>query len=240
MGDLGEAFDDTDDLAGTDGLGVLGGMDVSAAGLRNQFSTNEANRKARAELREKNYYAPRRALYEKYGKDLEARRAGPTSAERLYELGAAFFAPKNSPGFGGTIANVAPVLAAQRKAMREAEAAKSAMLTKYNIDVGEQAGDQLKQEQETQTLADKERLAVMSRIYSAENTPKMYQVLDEATGNLVYRLLSPADMRRQAAGAVPAGAVPAGVARPKTQAEYDLLPKGTRYVAQNGTIQEKP
>jgi len=172
MSYMGEAFDDTDDLAGTDGLDDLAGMDVSAAGLRKQFSTNEANRRARAEAREKDYYAPRRALYEKYGKDLEARRAGPTSAERLYELGAAFFAPKNSPGFGGTIANVAPVLAAQRKAMREAEAAKSAMLTKYNIDVGEQAGDQLKQEQDTQTLADKERLAVMLAMYKAQNQPR--------------------------------------------------------------------
>ena len=235
MSYMDEAPDDTDYMAGTDGLGVLAGMDVSAAGLRNQTSTNEANRKARAAFREKNYYAPRRALYEKYGKDLEARRAGPTSAERLYELGAAFFAPKNSPGFGGTIANVAPVLAAQRKAMREAEADKSAMLTKYQIDVGEQQGAQLKEQQDAEAAAEKELLAVMSKIYSAQNTPRMVQVLDEATGNLVYRMVSPADMRQQAAGAVPAG-----VARPKTQAEYDLLPSKTPYVAQDGTIQEKP
>ena len=213
----------------------LGDMDVSAAGLNALSNTNEANRKARAEAREKNYYAPRRALYEKYGKDLEARRAGPSPAERFYEIGAALAQPKSSPGFAGTIANLAPVMAAQRKAMREAEADKSAMMTKYQIDVGEQQGAQLKEEQDAEAAADKELLAVMSKIYSAQNTPRMVQVLDEATGNLVYRMVSPADMRRQAAGAVPAG-----VARPKTQAEYDLLPSKTPYVAQDGTIQEKP
>ena len=159
-------------LGGMDGLGVLGGMDVSAAGLRNQTSTNEANRLARAKVREDKYYAPQRALYEKYGKELEARRAGPTSAERLYEIGAALLSPTKSQGFGGTVSNLAPVMAAQRKAMREAEDAKSAMLTKYKIDVGEQAGGQLKEEQDAQAAADKELLAVMTSIYKAQNEPK--------------------------------------------------------------------
>jgi hypothetical protein len=160
--------DDSDD---TEYAG-LGDMDVSAAGLNALSNTNEANRKARAKVREEKYYAPRRALYEKYGKDLEARRTGPSPAERFYEIGAALAQPKSSPGFAGTIANLAPVMAAQRKAMREAEAAKSAMLTKYQIDVGEQQGGQLEKEQETQALADKERLAVMLAMYKAQNQPR--------------------------------------------------------------------
>jgi hypothetical protein len=160
--------DDSDD---TEYAG-LGDMDVSAAGLNALSSTNEVNRKARAKVREEKYYAPRRALYEKYGKDLEARRAGPSPAERFYEIGAALAQPKSSPGFAGTIANLAPVMAAQRKAIREAEAAKSAMLTKYQIDVGEQQGGQLKEEQDAEAAADKERLAVMTAIYKAQNQPR--------------------------------------------------------------------
>jgi hypothetical protein len=159
----------------TDGLGVLGvlgGMDVSAAGLRNQSSTNEINRKAREAARELKYYAPQRALYEKYGKELEARRAGPSSAERLYEIGAALLSPTKSQGFGGTVSNLAPVMAAQRKAIRESEDAKSAMLTKYKMDVGELAGGQLKEEQDAQAASEKEQLAVMSKIYTAQNEPK--------------------------------------------------------------------
>lgn len=234
MGDLGEAFDDTDDLAGTDGLGVLGGMDVSAAGLRNQTSTNEVNRKARAAAREKNYYAPRRVLYEKYGKDLEARRAGPTSAERLYELGAAFFAPKNSPGFGGTIANVAPVLAAQRKAMREAEADKSALLTKYQLDVGEQAGAQLKEEQDAQAAADKELLAVMSKIYTAQNTPRYVPGPDG-------RLMMVMPGQAQAAVATGAAAKPVRRFNSWAEARAVTLAPGTQYtVGADPRIREEP
>ena len=162
----GEPPDDTDDLAG------LGGMDVSAAGLRNQSSTNEVNRKAREAARELKYYAPRRALYEKYGKELEARRAGPSSAERLYEIGAALAAPSKQPGFGGIIADVAPVMAAQRKAMREAEDDKSAMLTKYKIDVGEQQGAQLKEEQDAAAASEKEQLALLTEMYKAQSLAK--------------------------------------------------------------------
>jgi hypothetical protein len=66
-------------------------------------------------------YDPQRARLEAYTKDLALRRAGPSSAERLYEMGAAFMKPTTAPGFGGMIANVSPVLAGQRKAAREAE-----------------------------------------------------------------------------------------------------------------------
>ena len=221
----GEPSDDTDDLAG---------MDVSATGLNALYNTNELNRKARAEAREKNYYAPRRALYEKYGKDLEARRAGPSPAERLYEIGAALAAPSKQPGFGGIIADVAPVMAAQRKAMREAEAAKSAMLTKYQIDVGEQQGAQLKEEQDVAAAADKERLAVLMAIYKAQNTPRYVPGPDG-------RLMMVMPGQAQAAVATGAAAKPVRRFNSWAEARSVTLAPGTQYtVGADPSIREEP
>jgi hypothetical protein len=84
----------------------------------------------------KEVYDPQRERLEKYTKDLQARRAGPTAAERLYEAGAAFLKPTMTPGFAGTIANIAPVLAGQRKARREAEDAQSELALKYGLEIG--------------------------------------------------------------------------------------------------------
>ena len=163
---------DTDDEEATSGGLTLADAVGMAPEMRSIYAQMSANRAAGDKMMEEKYYAPRRALYEQYGKELEMRRAGPGSAERFYEIGAALAAPSKQPGFGGIIADVAPVMAAQRKAMREAEAAKSAMLTKYNIDVGEQQGAQLKEEQDVAAAADKERLAVMLAMYKAQNQPR--------------------------------------------------------------------
>ena len=81
-------------------------------------------------------YDPQRKRLEDYTKELKARRAGPTSAERLYDIGAALMRPTATPGFGGMIANVAPVMAAQRKARREAEDAQRELALKYDLEIG--------------------------------------------------------------------------------------------------------
>lgn len=225
--------DDSDDTEYA-GLGGMGGMDFSAAGLNALSSTNEVNRKARAKVREEKYYAPRRALYEQYGKDLEARRAGPSPAERFYEIGAALAQPKSSPGFAGTIANLAPVMAAQRKAIREAEANKSAMLTKYNIDVGEQQGAQLKEEQDAEAAADKERLAVMTAIYKAQNTPRYVPGPDG-------RLMMVMPGQAQAAVATGAAAKPVRRFNSWAEARSVTLAPGTQYtVGADPSIREEP
>ena len=200
--------------------------------LRSELDAYNLGVRGRAARLEKEYNAPRRALYEKYGKELEARRAGPSSSERLYELGAALLSPSKNRGFSGMIADIAPVLAGQRKAIREAEDAKSAMLTKYKMDVGELQGDELKTNLASEDKIAAARYAALKAMY----TPRMVQVYNEDTKQMEWQWRSPAD----AAGAAPAPGAAAGVARPKTQAEYDLLPKDTEYVAQDGTIQRKP
>ena len=92
----------------------------------------------------KEVYDPQRERLEKYTKDLQDRRAGPTSAERLYDIGAALMRPTATPGFGGMIANVAPVMAAQRKARREAEDAQRELALKYDLEIGNIGGEEAK------------------------------------------------------------------------------------------------
>jgi hypothetical protein len=89
-------------------------------------------------------YDPQRGRLEKYTKDLASRRAGPTAAERLYEAGAAFLKPTMTPGFAGTIANIAPVLAGQRKARREAEDAQRELALKYDLEIGNIGSEEAK------------------------------------------------------------------------------------------------
>jgi hypothetical protein len=89
-------------------------------------------------------YDPQRKRLEDYTKELKARRAGPTSAERLYDIGAALMRPTATPGFGGMIANVAPVMAAQRKARREAEDAQRELALKYDLEIGNIGSEEAK------------------------------------------------------------------------------------------------
>jgi len=213
---------------------VLDNFGAMPLPLRSELDAYGLGVRERAARLEKEYNAPRRALYEKYGKELEARRAGPSSSERLYEIGAAFLKPKMSPGFGGTIANLAPVLAGQRKAIREAEDAKSAMLTKYKMDVGELQGDELKTNLASEDKIAAARYAALKAMY----TPRMVQAVDEATGNLVWRMVSPADMQQQAAGAPTPGA-PSPV-RVNNDTEFNALPSGAMFIGPDNVTRRKP
>ena len=61
--------------------------------------------------------------YKKYYDDLTAKimaqRTGPSFSERMFQLSAALAQPTSRRGFGGILANVAPVLQAQEQAARE-------------------------------------------------------------------------------------------------------------------------
>lgn len=92
----------TGDVAG--GLSVYGDADVKAAMDK-----------------EKKLAGEREAYYDKIAKALEEKRYGPSFSERMYQLSAAFAAPTSTRGFGGVMANIMPVLAAQQKAKREGE-----------------------------------------------------------------------------------------------------------------------
>jgi hypothetical protein len=63
--------------------------------------------------------------YKKYYEDLAekimAQRSGPSFSERMFQLSAALAKPTRRRGFGGILANVAPVLQAQEQAKREGE-----------------------------------------------------------------------------------------------------------------------
>lgn len=63
----------------------------------------------------------REKYYDRIAKALEEKRYGPSFSERMFQLSAAFAAPTSTRGFGGVMANVMPVLAAQQKAQREGE-----------------------------------------------------------------------------------------------------------------------
>lgn len=192
-------------MSAEDGLPDGDDDDIDLRGLPPELSglygANEASRAARAKELETKFYAPRRALYEKYGQELAARRAGPTSAERLYEIGAALMSPTKTPGFGGMIANVAPVMAGQRKAMREAEDAKSTLLTKYQMDVGEQEGEQLKAQYSDMNAADAQRFALLMANYRAKYAAdnRVVMVRDQY-GNMIPMLAT--DALRMGRGAV--------------------------------------
>jgi hypothetical protein len=225
----------TDDEQATSGGLTLADAAGMAPEMRSIYAQMSANRAAGDKMMETKYYAPRRALYEQYGKELEARRAGPTAAERLYEMGAALMKPTATPGFGGMIANVAPVMAGQQKAMREARDARRDMLTKYKLDVGALEGEQLKSTIAGKNAVDTSVAAALKAMY----TPKMVQVYNPETGQTEWRMLSPADLQPPKTPGAASESSAADVAHPKSKAEYDALPSGSLYTAPNGTTQRK-
>ena len=60
-------------------------------------------------------------FYDRVEQEIRARRAGPTTSERLYELGAAMMAPTRVRGFSGTMGNILPVLQQQSQERRKGE-----------------------------------------------------------------------------------------------------------------------
>lgn len=61
------------------------------------------------------------ARYDAQAKALAEKRYGPSFSERMFQLSAALAKPTRRRGFGGILANVAPVLQAQEQAKREGE-----------------------------------------------------------------------------------------------------------------------
>lgn len=59
------------------------------------------------------------AYYDQMARQLEERRTGPSTSERLFELSAALARPTTVRGFSGVLNNVMPVLQQQAKATRE-------------------------------------------------------------------------------------------------------------------------
>jgi len=70
----------------------------------------------------------RRKLFEQGRASLEKERLGPSRAEQLFALAAAFSEPQRYKGFGGMMANVMPVMAQMTGATRKADQQRSEAL----------------------------------------------------------------------------------------------------------------
>jgi len=160
------------------------------------YSQLEASNRARAAALEKNVYAPQRELWDKYTKDLEARRAGPSAAENLLALSAALSQPTRYRGFGGMIANVAPVLAEQQKAARAAEDAKRDLLMKYSMETGKLGLEQKRAEIDAAQELAQARFKALSDQYRIANTPKWVQVPD-GRGGFTLMQVTPSSMQQR-------------------------------------------
>jgi hypothetical protein len=77
--------------------------------------------------------AQQQAFYDRLTKQLEARRAGPSTAEQLFQLSAALAAPTTVRGFSGVLNNVMPVLQQQAQARREGATSREDALTALQL-----------------------------------------------------------------------------------------------------------
>jgi hypothetical protein len=78
--------------------------------------------------------AQQQARYDAQAKALAEKRYGPSFSERMFQLSAALAQPTSRRGFGGVLANVAPVLQAQEQAKREGEISRRDALDKLDTD----------------------------------------------------------------------------------------------------------
>jgi hypothetical protein len=146
--------------------------DMLSPQMESAYKDLEEQNKLRVAALEKDYYAPQRAMWDKIRTELEGRRAGPSASERLYALGAALSQPTKYRGFGGMIANVAPVMAEQQKARRDAEEAKRDLLLKYGMETGKLGLEQKKAEIEAGQALAEARYKALGDQYRIANTPR--------------------------------------------------------------------
>jgi len=74
-----------------------------------------------ARTREQELRLKQQEFYDRMARQIEERRAGPSTSERLFQLSAALARPTSVRGFSGVMGNVMPVLQEQAKAAREGE-----------------------------------------------------------------------------------------------------------------------
>lgn len=147
--------------------------------------------------------------YKKYYDDLTAKimaqRTGPSFSERMFQLSAALAQPTSRRGFGGVLANVAPVLQAQEKAEREGmDKRKDALSALQAAQLAQRAG--LANQDVSTALA-------MAKIKN-QRPPAEFGYQLDAFGNIKE--------------------VPKKVHRPKNEVEYAAIPIGQYYVVPSG------
>lgn len=155
---------------------------------------------------------------------LRQKQYGPTLAERLFGLSAAFAQPSRTKGFAGVMGNVAPVLAQSFGAARQGKDAQAAELealrAKY-LDEG-YAAEQRGFANEISAL----------KGAAAASKPVKPRLGIDPLGRGVVNL--------DTAEIVPFGAAGGGgLPTAKSQAEYDALPPGAEYLAPDGSRRRK-
>jgi hypothetical protein len=104
---------------------------------------------------------------EKYFNDLaeqlKAKRYGPSRAEQLFALSAAFASPTATRGFGGVMGNVMPVFQQFEKAKRDAEEARAADMQKLTLARMGTTDDAIK------------NALTLQRLQATYNKPKSYK-----------------------------------------------------------------
>lgn len=166
-----------DDTAATGGMG---GLDLATLDL-GQIKTDpgnffksilEANQAAeqRAALSAKQLYdAGRQRIMEKY--------AGPKRSEQLFALSQAMLSPRDTPGFGGFLANVTGALGANAKAVRDAEQAREEQLLALQQQY--QQGEAARMAARPKTAAD-----IAAKYIAATKPEKRRTGFDPITGEL--------------------------------------------------------
>jgi hypothetical protein len=112
-----------------------------------------------ARTREQELRLKQQEFYDRMARQIEERRAGPSTSERLFQLSAALARPTSVRGFSGVMNNVMPVLQEQAKAAREGEEGRAEALNAL----------QMAQMQGAQTLAaqDTANALTMAKITAA-------------------------------------------------------------------------
>lgn len=181
-------------IEGEDDAGDVGGLAVySDPAVRSAMGTVDKLAKEQ------------QARYDAQAKALAEKRYGPSFSERMFQLSAALAKPTRRRGFGGILANVAPVLQAQEQAKREGEINRR------------QALEQLKQDQlAAQMGLAKQGLSTSLAMAKIKNQrpPAEFGYQLDPFGNIKE--------------------IPKKVHRPKNEVEYAAIPIGQYYVVPSG------
>lgn len=109
---------------------TIGGLTMAEQGDEEPLDYQNPADVARAIQRSSAEY---KAYFDNVAEQLKAKRYGPSRAEQLFALSAAFAAPTRTRGFAGVMGNVMPVFQQFERSKREAEAARAEDMQKLQL-----------------------------------------------------------------------------------------------------------
>lgn len=151
---------------------------------------------------------------------LRARRMGPSMAEQLFAISAAFAQPRRTRGFAGTLANVMPTLGKIEAARREGKDAQ----TDAMLSLQKQYGDA---EIENLGATTADQLALLKLQMQMQKSDRVRGIIDPTTGKVKNPYTG--EVIDPMAAGLPAFGTP----------EFEALPAGGRYRAPDGSMRIK-